>query len=495
MNKTAVAAILDVGKTNKKVSLYNSEFEELAIRKIQLDARDAGDGLEYEQTEELFDWTCRILAELSEDFDIRALSITTHGATLALLDGDGNLAHPIFSYLSPASEKIEEPFNTRFGPMDKVHAETCTPPFGFANAAKQILFLQTYFPQSWDKVKHLLFYPQYLGYLFTGQMATDPTFLGCHTYLWNPHESKLSEIAHELGVDDKIPSKVLPPWDQLGTISDSLGEKYKLPAGIPVTVGIHDSNASIVPYLAKGFHDFTLNSTGTWCVAMTPSDDLHFKESELGTKTFYSLSAYGNPVKTAIFPGGLEFGEFSDLAGRKDDAGHVVLEKLCLDQELFLTGGLVPGAEAFPNSKPAAYVGDRCIGIDELKEKGLAAVGIDSADFLAALNFSLAMQTVEVLNRSGRKDGSDIFIEGGFANNQQYCEILAALLPENRCNLTDLKEATAFGAALCAWKLLDNVELESLSSRFEIGIHTIVPVATTGLQEYAEKYLQLSGAS
>lgn len=488
MEKSSVVAVLDVGKTNKKVALYDEDFKQVDLRKISLDAIPAGDGIEHEQTEELLSWTCQALADFSGKFDIRGIGITTHGATFAVVDESGALIHPVLSYLSPAGDKVEEEFNERFGPAESIHEETCTPPFGFANAAKQIYFLQKFFPSDWSRAKHLLFFPQYLAFILTGKMAADPTYLGCHTYLWNPSRNEPSGIARALGVDTMIPESILPPWEKVGEVSESVAKKTGVPAGIPVTVGIHDSNASLVPYLAKSFSKFTLNSTGTWCVAMTPSERFDFEPSEIGTKTFYNLSAYGRPVKTAIFPGGLEFSEFSKIIGETVMEKPEEIDRVCRDAEIFLSGGMIPGAEAFPGSVPVLRLGRQEVSLAELKEMGLDATGIEKDVFLAALNLSLAIQTVEVLNRAGREDGSQIFIEGGFANNPEYCGLLASLLPENRVCLTELKEATAFGAALCAWKMAKGVELEDLAGRFEIVVKPVESRTLPGLESYAEKY-------
>jgi sugar (pentulose or hexulose) kinase len=491
MEKPVVVAVLDVGKTNKKIALFDASLRRVDLKKIKLDAEPENDDLEYEQTEKLHEWTCAILAEFAKNYDILAIGITTHGATLAVLDEEGELIHPVISYLSPAGDRIEDEFNEKFGPPEKIHADTCTPPFGFANAAKQIYLLQKFFPEDWKKAKHLLFFPQYLGYLLTGEMAADPTFLGCHTYLWDLPNGRPSAVARALGVDGMIPSRVIPPWENLGQIRPETAAKFGIPAGISVMVGIHDSNASLLPYLAKGFEKFTLNSTGTWCVAMTPSDNFDFKPSEIGTETFYTLSAHGRPIKTSIFPGGLEFAEFSAIVGESAMSDPSELFSVIRDAEIILTGGMVPGAEAFPNSVPALHIDGQKVSLEELKESGLERTGISTDQFLAALNLSLAIQTVEVLNRAGREDCSEIFVEGGFAHNQEYCQILAGLLPENRVCLTDLKEATAFGTALCAWKMVEKVELESLSSRFEIIVNRVEAKKISGLSKYVETYRAL----
>ena len=76
-----------------------------------------------------------------------------------------------------------------------------------------------------------------------------------------------------------------------------------------VTAGIHDSNASLLPYIARGSDkDFILNSTGTWCVCMHPDVSENVKSfynpDDIGKTVFFNRSALDTPVKTAIFVGG-----------------------------------------------------------------------------------------------------------------------------------------------------------------------------------------------
>ena len=495
MRTPDVVAVLDVGKTNKKIALYDRDLRPVDLRKVSLDAEPGPEeGIYYEPTSRLFEWACDTLGELSKDHSIGGLGITTHGATLAALDGNGDLAHPVLSYLSPAGDRIEAEFDRTFGPPERLHAETCTAPFGFANAAKQILFLQKVFPNDWAKARSILFYPQFLGYLFSRGIAADPTYLGCHSYLWLPEKNEPSPVARTLGVAGMLPARIASPWDSLGGFLPAVADRCGVEAGTPVAVGLHDSNASLLPYLAKGFREFTLNSTGTWTVAMTPSDNFRFEDREIGTKTFYNLSAFGKPVKTALFPGGLEFSEFSSLAGVTVD-GDTLDEaaELCRERDLFLTGGIVPGAKAFAESRPAAWLGGESISLEKLREDGLAAAGIDGKRFRAALDLSLAIQSVEVLDRAGRSDGGDVFVEGGFAQNDAYCRLLAALLPRDRVCRTELKEATAFGAALCVRALVDGVSVEDLSAKFSIQVDPVTAPAIEGLEAYAAEYRRRSG--
>lgn len=64
-----------------------------------------------------------------------------------------------------------------------------------------------------------------------------------------------------------VPARPQQPDGVLGTLRRELAEQTGLFADTPVMVGIHDSNASLLPYL--GTDDaFTIVSTGTWVIAM-----------------------------------------------------------------------------------------------------------------------------------------------------------------------------------------------------------------------------------
>jgi sugar (pentulose or hexulose) kinase len=88
--------------------------------------------------------------------------------------------------------------------------------------------------------------------------------------------------------------------------------------------------------------------------------------------------------------------------------------------------------------------------------------------YYAALNLSLALATRQLLERCGGEKGASVFIEGGFAHNTRYCELLAALCPDYTIALTSQAEGTAFGAALTAWMLADGKDLKSMGGEFEI---------------------------
>ena len=95
--KPETIAVLDVGKTNKKVLIYDLKFNVLESSKESFPEVEK-DGLQLEQPDAVFNWLCQTLSQFSEKYAIKALSVTTHGATIVCVDQAGNLTAPPLSY-------------------------------------------------------------------------------------------------------------------------------------------------------------------------------------------------------------------------------------------------------------------------------------------------------------------------------------------------------------------------------------------------------------
>ncbi len=262
-----VVAVLDVGKTNKKVALYDSVFDVVAEDHASFESYE-WEGLEVENTDAMIEWFRQALKSAAAQHDIRAIAVSAHGATFALLDERGELALPVIAYTSPGASEIEDEFHQTFGTPRDLHRQTCTPNMGFVNMAKVLYYVKTRLPKRWAACKHALFYGTYFGHALTGVRGLEPTFPGNHTYFWDFEHATWSHVARALGADKLFDSPMARPWDALGNVKPDWINDCGLMPECKVTLGIHDSNANYLPYLAQGHKDFLLNSTGTWSVLL-----------------------------------------------------------------------------------------------------------------------------------------------------------------------------------------------------------------------------------
>ncbi len=489
-------AVLDIGKTNKKIVIYNSGLEmvDSVFREFPPVMRD---GLPIEQTAETATWLIQQLAQFAKTYNIKAISCTTHGAAAVCVDATGTITVPVVDYTYEPGEAFHKEFFAKTAPPVTLQQETATLELsGLINLSQQIYFLQKTFPAQFEKTTYIVPYPQFFGMVLTGKASTDYTYLGCHTYLWNPKKEELSSVPHTLGFADKIPTNRGDSADILGTITKEVATKTGLSPDTIVTYGAHDSNASLVPYLvATKNTDFVLNSTGTWCVAMHPTKEIAFEPEELGKPVFYNLSVQNQPIKTTILMGGREIDHYirilQKLHNTKDWPEHKMelYQEVLTERKVFVVPAVVPGTGVFPESEPGVLEDGTWYPLEAI-ESGRAVPPvfkhIDKA--LAALTISVALQTEVALRMTGIKAGFPIYLEGGFRKNTGYTALLTALLPENPLYLTSMKEATSFGAAMLGKSAVEQTPLEKMAEKVEIQFVSMNKANFAHLDDFSKAF-------
>jgi sugar (pentulose or hexulose) kinase len=494
----AFIAVIDVGKTNKKVLIFDQNLKIVDSAYKSFDEY-IEDTVHYERVEETSAWIMDQLNVFSKTYPVKALSVTTHGATMMCIDKNGGLALPPVAYTTDAGEKFDQDFYTEFGSMESLQEETCTAKIGsMINEAKILYFCKQKWPDRFAKIYKILNYPQYFGYLFTGNIGAEPTYTGCHTYLYDPVRRRYSSVAEKLGIVEKLPEKISKSWDVLGTISPEASKKCGLGTDCIVTMGIHDSNSSLLPYIVKGHKNFVLNSTGTWCVAMHPTNHISFKKNELGKLVFFNQDAFFNPVKTSIFMGGMEFDTYTSIlrgitGAREYPAFDPALyAKVIADRSLFILPSVAKGTGIFPDAVSRAVEKNVSFPLDEIKSgKRAPAFFSDYRVADAVLVVSLALQTKAAIDMTGFSGSGAFFTEGGFRKNSAYNAVLASLYPESRMALTSLAEATAFGAAMLARAALDNTTPMETKRFFEIETTEVKSASLPGIEEYEKEFARL----
>lgn len=490
-------AVLDIGKTNKKILLFDKALKVRAQVTKNFDPLPF-ESIRIEDTEGLVSWLATEFKKLASEHDIKAVSVTTHGATIACLDERGDLVYPVIDYTIDPGESFHKDFYEFCGSADLLQRETATPNLGsLINPAKTLYYLKTRAPKAFSKIRHILNYPQYFGYLMTGKPGMEPTYVGCHTYLWDFQHKAWSGVAQKLGVTAFLPTEMKNSWSVLGTVSPSWAQKSGLPEKALVTMGIHDSNASLLPYLVQNHGDFVLNSTGTWCVAMHPGKSLSFADDEIGKIVFYNLDAFDRPVKTAIFMGGLEYDSYAKVLaalhpGKTSTTYDADLyQKIVREKKYFIIPGVVQGTGQFPTSSPKAIGEDLSASLEELQSgKKIPAFFRNYEIAVATLNLSVAIQTKVALDRAEVKAGTSIYTEGGFRKNDGYNRLLSAFYPESKVALTSMAEATAFGAALLGKAALNQVTPLELKKDFSIEFQEVPATRLEGLAEYYQAFIR-----
>jgi sugar (pentulose or hexulose) kinase len=393
-------AVLDVGKSNAKLVLFDLEAsQELAARIMPNQVR--GDGpYPHFDVDGIFDFALDALAELARIAPIDAISITTHGASAALLGGEG-LALPVLDYEHDGPDALAVAYDE----IRPSFAETCSPrlPHGL-NLGAQLHWQAQSFPEQFAKVDRIVTYPQYWAWRLCGVVATEVTSLGCHTDLWNPRERRASSLASRLGWDQLIaPTRFA--FDALGPLDADIARRVGLAADIPIYCGLHDSNASLLPHLLQHRPPFTVASTGTWVIVFGVGGTLDGLAA--ARDTLANVDVFGRPVPAARFMGGREY---DLLTGRAQaEISDADLAQV-LERSITVQPAIVPASGPFPHAR-GGWSGD-----SEPQQPSLRA---------AAATLYLAMMTETCLELAG--SAGLIAIEGPMAQNLVYCRVLATL--------------------------------------------------------------------
>ncbi len=489
-----LVAVIDIGKTNKKVALFDENLQQVAHVQAPFPAQLDEGGILVEQTTAIWTWLKAQLTDLYRQHPFAALSITTHGAAWAALTDSGDLALPVIAYEHDLGETgqrdLDRDFFSRCGRLAELQAETgtCDLPL-LVNPAKMVLFAQQRYAAGWATAKKIVNYPQFWGHLLTGKLAAEATYSANHSFLFDIRNRRPSTAAHALGVAAMLDFTFADPWALLGTLTPALQAELGLPA-LPVTVGIHDSNSALLPYLVK-FHDrdFVVNSTGTWCVAMHRVQHVRYRPDELGQKVIFNIDALGGLTKTSFLMGGQDYGLYHGIIGGTDptfDAQRV-------DTALANTGRLVlPGAfpSQFPNVRGGLRDGYAAVSVADLQAGRVPGWFKDPQLGHDLLNISLALQTEVALRRTDINEATTIFVEGGFRNNPTFLAVLAALFPHNPICCTNLAQASAAGAALLGQALLGNCTPRDLAARITIDMQPVGRPPLAHLAGYRSAWLQ-----
>jgi sugar (pentulose or hexulose) kinase len=426
-------AIFDIGKTNKKLLLFNSQHEIIHEIQTEFDQIEDEDGEPCENLKELSDWLIRSWKALESDkrFNIIALNFTTYGASIVHLDVDGKPITPLYNYLKKFPEETEAQFYAHHGNAIDIATETASPVLGMLNSGLQLYWLKYKHPILFNKVNTSLHLPQYCSWLFTGVKTSEFTSIGCHTALWNMQTNSYHHWVLEEKIDTLLPSVSTSPI---------AGSTLFRGSSIAVGTGLHDSSAALIPYLKKFKDNFILLSTGTWCIALNPFAKKNLSKEELNQDCLNYLTFQGNKVKASrLFLGNAHEVTTKRLAAHffknRDEFKTIVFDKDILVKAISKPALL---ADFYENESKEQFHNQHIDHYESYEEA------------YHRLIFDMVEMQVKSLKLASENqiEGKSIFVDGGFSRNKIFMCLLQQKLPLSEVKAFELSQGTALGAAM-----------------------------------------------
>jgi len=418
-----VIVIFDVGKTNKKVLLFDEQYKLLQEESINLQETTDEDGFPCEDLMALTTWIETKFSDClsRKDIEVKAVNFSAYGASFVHLNDELKSRTPLYNYLKPYPENLRKQFYDTYGGEDLVARETASPVLGSLNSGLQLYRLKYEKPNIFSQVKCSLHLPQYLSFVVSRRLATDISSVGCHTNLWDFQKDAYHDWVYQEELDKKF-----APLYQGDKIIGNL-EQSKVQVGI----GMHDSSAALIPYLSSVHDSFVLISTGTWCISLNPFNHSKLTSEELKQDCLCYLSYRGEHVKASrLFAGHEHEQEAKRLAAHFNKAidsyQFVEYDVALANEMLWETGTLL---------------------------QPFSQADLDLFDTYEEAYHSLMMNIVKQQVKStklvlGTTSTKKIFVDGGFGKNPIYMNLLAKAFPAMEVYGATIPQASALGAAL-----------------------------------------------
>ncbi|MCB2074672.1 MAG: carbohydrate kinase [Novosphingobium sp.] len=420
--------VVDIGKTNSKVTLW-SRAGELLDRKTRPNDTPVSETIRRLDVDGIAEWIVQALSGFS-GHPIEAIVPVAHGAGMAALR-DGDLCIEPLDYEQSLPADVLDAYRQQRDPF----AQTGSPALpGGLNAGAQLYWLEQLDAQAINQATFLP-WAQYWAWFLSGRAVTEVTSLGCHSDLWNPIAGDYSRMAKRKGWDRRF-APVVQASDGIGTIRPDLAAATKLPAETCVLAGLHDSNAALLA--ARGFpeiadNEATVLSTGTWFIAMRLTGKrLHPADLPEERDCLVNVDTFGRPVPSARFMGGREIETLIEIDTRQIDIRPDQPALLNATHAVLANGAMVlptlaPGCGPFPAhrhrwiNRPSEWFERRA-----------------AASLYAALMTDVSLELI------GSREC--LLVEGRFAEAEVFVRSLASLRPDTRVYTAIAHNDVSFGA-------------------------------------------------
>ncbi|WP_156309310.1 FGGY-family carbohydrate kinase [Sphingobacterium endophyticum] len=420
-----VVAIFDVGKTNKKLFLFDEHYQIVFEKSARFLETVDEDGDPCENLESLrlsvFDSLHEVFRKT--DFEIKAINFTAYGASFVLIGEDGQPVAPLYNYLKEYPEELKNELHNSYGGLEQFSLDTASPDLGSLNSGLQLYRIKKEKPKVFAETFCSLHLPQYLSFLLSGQMYSDKTSIGCHTALWDYNKQEY----HQWVKDNRIEEKLAPIVNADEVFSANFPGSTFL-----IGSGMHDSSSALIPYLLNFHEPFVLISTGTWCISLNPFNHSPLTKHELEQDCLFYLSYAGDPVKASRLFAGHEH----DIQTKRiaDHFGITTAKFRNMEVDWNLISKLEEG-----------NLSDDLSAFSKIDLNGFSSY----EEAYHSLMLHLVKAQVKSTNLVSQKGKiTRVFVDGGFSKNLIYMNLLAKEYPEVEVYAASMAQATAVGAAL-----------------------------------------------
>jgi len=481
---------IDVGSSGVKTMLVNSGGQALAVASSNYETSYPHPGFVEQDSDDWYVAACIAVRKVVAEGGIAAgqirgigLSGTSH--VPSMLDENFNLVRPAILWNDVRSgEQVKRLADEHGDLIEKTTGNSVNCTWSLA----QISWVREHEPESFAKVRHVLFSKDYLAYRLTGTMSADYStavsslLVDAENLRWSPELLSLAGLGLESVPDIHASTSIV------GRLTPAAAPDMGLPAGVPVVSGMLDSAAELIGVGATD-PSVAVIRLGTAGGVMVLNEKPEWRKG---------CMLYPHPVRPFwYYQAGTNAATVS-LQWALDLFGMAGSEAVYEDLDA-LVGQVTPGADGLLFHP--YLIGERAPYWSSNIRGGFSGVTIKHgrAAFLRAVQEGVAYSLRDCITLLDWSGVTEIRLCGGGAKSDAWCQIIADVLglPVDQMQVQD---ASALGAAFVAVAGCGETDLARVSQSSarasvriepEAGNHETYASGFRNYKDIADQYLRI----
>lgn len=423
-NKRVLA--FDFGASSGRAMLGTYEDGQIRLKEIHRFSNDPVmvNGTMYWDVLRLFYEMKQGILKAKQEGGFDSIGIDTWGVDFGLLDEDGYLLENPVHYRDSRTEGMLQESFKRI-PKKRFYEITGNQ-FMEINTAFQLLSLKRKRPTLLNRAKRMLFMPDLLNFMLTGQQKTEYSIASTSQLLDAGKGTWSKEVIDALGLPEDIFTEIVPSGTKVGCLSPAICEELGVEPVDVIAVAGHDTQCALVAVPAKQ-DDFIFISCGTWSLFGTELEQPLINEKS----ERYNITNEGGYGKKASFLKNI-IGLWLIQESRRqwiregEELGFGDLEEMA-KESIEQTGNTYPSLidPDAPEFVPAGNVPRR---IQEYCRRTGQTVPKTKGEIVRCINESLAfkyrMNLEEIADCTGKTYDS-IHMVGGGTQSKLLCQMTA----------------------------------------------------------------------
>lgn len=255
---------IDLGASSGRGIIGKFDGEKITLEEIHRFSNDPvmmPGGFYWDTLRLLFEIKTAIL-NASHAGGVDTIGIDTWGVDYGYLDKTGALLSNPYNYRDVRTEGIQEYVFEKIAPLSEIYGVTGIQSLNFNSIYQMAADLRDR-PWIVENAETMLFMPDLLGYMLTGEKKTEYTIASTGAVLDAEKRDYAADLLAKFGVPEKLLCEVVEPGTELGALLPSIEEETGNTGAKVIKVASHDTASAVLAVPAEN-EDFLYISSGTW---------------------------------------------------------------------------------------------------------------------------------------------------------------------------------------------------------------------------------------